>query len=193
MYFRGHLRKWISRAAVLLSLWFPLRPHSTAALSNHSISLCSTFPTWSSDGFSALLGFPGLRGCALGIHKGSNSLLQEPSRLGCFHSSFLRDPTHSASTNLMPAAKILFMPAGLAALVCCLVVTSIFAASGAIGWYYVWGTSSPTVSHESFSNVQSFAAYQHVEPYKSEHARAAIIAGTQGGLCTLIVGESIYG
>jgi len=74
----------------------------------------------------------------------------------------------------MPAAKVLFMPARLAALVCCLTVTSVFAASGAIGWYYVW-------------------AYRHVEPYKSQQSRAAIIAGVQGGLCSLIVGESIYG
>jgi len=66
------------------------------------------------------------------------------------------------------------MSAGLAAFVCCLVVTSLFSASGAIGWYYVW-------------------ASQHVEPYKSEDHRAVIVAGTQGGLCALIVGESLYG
>jgi len=74
----------------------------------------------------------------------------------------------------MPTAKALFMPVRLAALVCCLIVTSLFAASGAIGWYYVW-------------------AHQHLEPYKSESPRAAIIAGIQGGFCALIVGESVYG
>jgi len=80
----------------------------------------------------------------------------------------------SAATHLMPATKVLFMPARVAALVCSLTVTSVFAASGAIGWYYVW-------------------AYRHIEPYKSQQPRAAIIAGIQGGLCSLIVGESIYG
>ncbi|KAF9652736.1 hypothetical protein BDM02DRAFT_3183420 [Thelephora ganbajun] len=74
----------------------------------------------------------------------------------------------------MTVAKILLMPVEVAALVCCLAVTSLFAASGAIGWYYLW-------------------AYQHVQPYKSEHRRAAIIAGAQGALCALIVGESAYG
>jgi len=74
----------------------------------------------------------------------------------------------------MAAPKVLFMPAGLAAFVCCLVVTSLFSASGAIGCYYVW-------------------AYQHIEPYKSESSRAAIIAGIQGGFSILIVGESLYG
>lgn len=74
----------------------------------------------------------------------------------------------------MTAVKVFFMPAGLAALVCCLTATSLFAASGSIGWYYLW-------------------AHQHIEPYKSESSRAAIIAGTQGGLCTLIVAESVYG
>jgi len=66
------------------------------------------------------------------------------------------------------------MPARLAALVCCLTVTSLFAASGSIGWYYLW-------------------AYLHIEPYKSENSRAAIIAGTEGALCTLVVCESVYG
>jgi len=66
------------------------------------------------------------------------------------------------------------MPVGIAALVCCLTVTSLFAASGSIGWYYVW-------------------ASQHIEPYKSENRRAAVIATTQGVLCTLIVCESAYG
>lgn len=74
----------------------------------------------------------------------------------------------------MAAAKILFMPAWLAALVCCLTATSLFAASGSIGLYYLW-------------------AYFNIEPYKSEGRRAAIIAGTQGGLCAFIVCESVYG
>lgn len=93
----------------------------------------------------------------------------------------------------MPVDKVLFMPVRLAALVCCLAVTSLFAASGAIGWYYVWGESGLTVAGEAVSDVQCLAAYRHIEPYKSEHSRAVIVAGTQGGLCALIVGESIYG
>jgi len=92
----------------------------------------------------------------------------------------------------MPAAKVLFMPARLAAVVCCLIVTSVFAASGAIGWYYVWGVSSPTSFYwKTVSDI--FAAYRHIEPYKSQHPRAAIIAGLQGSFCSFIVCESIYG
>jgi len=74
----------------------------------------------------------------------------------------------------MAAVKVLFMPARLAASVCCLTVTSLFAASGSIGWYYLW-------------------ASLHIEPYKSENSRAAIIAATAGALCSLVVCESVYG
>lgn len=74
----------------------------------------------------------------------------------------------------MAADKVFFMPPRLAALVCCLTVTSLFAASGSIGWYYLW-------------------AYMHIEPYKSENSRVAIIAAVEGGLCTLIFCESVYG
>ena len=48
-------------------------------------------------------------------------------------------------------------------------------------------------SDETVSDVQYPAAYQHIEPYKSESSRAAIIAGIQGGFSILIVGESLYG
>lgn len=97
-------------------------------------------------------------------------------KLDRFHSPFLLHPTYFAHSthSIMNAAKVLFMPPRLAALVCCLTVTSLFAASGSIGWYYLW-------------------AYLHIEPYKSENPRAAIIAGTQGGLCTLVFCESAYG
>ena len=93
----------------------------------------------------------------------------------------------------MTAPKVLFMPAGLAAFICCLVVTSLFSASGAIGWYYVWGEPLRRASDEAVSDIQCPVAHQRTEPYKSEDSRAAIIAGIQGGLCALIVGESLYG
>ena len=57
-----------------------------------------------------------------------------------------------------------------------------------VGWVRARRTSGGTVS-----DVRRLAAYQHIEPYKSERPRAAIIAGIQGGLCALIVAESIYG
>jgi len=48
-------------------------------------------------------------------------------------------------------------------------------------------------SDETVFDIQCPAAYQHVEPYKSEGHRAIIVAGIQGGFCALIVGESLYG
>lgn len=42
-------------------------------------------------------------------------------------------------------------------------------------------------------NVRCSTASQRTEPYKSESRPAAIIAITQGALCALIVGESVYG
>jgi hypothetical protein len=78
--------------------------------------------------------------------KGSDFSSQGATRLDCIHSCSTL--THRPLPP-MPVDKVLFMPVRLAALVCCLAVTSLFAASGAIGWYYVWGESGLTGSQWS--------------------------------------------
>ena len=129
--------------------------------------------------------------------KSSESLPQEGSRLpySPLPPSFaIHGLTWSVQSTLaMSSPKILFMPSGLAAFTCCLAVASLFAASGAIGCYYVWGRSISASFKRIDSDAQCPAAHQHVEPYKSESSHVAIIAGIQAGFSILIVGESVYG
>ena len=138
LYFRGYVVLDISRSC-------DLPPLLAAALSNYSHgsqnspppipkpSLADTWLSFSVHPVEAALAPPVSIAYRLGLGD---------YKAGRFHSLFFPTQPTLPLAHLMSAVTVMVMPVRLAALLFCFAVISLFAASGAIGWYFVWGESS---------------------------------------------------